>query len=134
MIRGVWAGLLAIASAPLLAQAPPSDWAAAWFPIGSDASGTVWLIKAGDMNNTSNYRPWVWVMKDHSRDRGTKARTSQSLQIIDCAARTSDVRTTIGFRANGTLLWNAQSHAPNPQPILPATMADIVRRSVCPKN
>lgn len=127
--------LLAMAmAAPATAEQGPSDWTAAWFPVGSDANGAIWLIKAGDMNNNSNYRPWVWVKKDHSHDKSTKARTSQSLQIIDCGARTSDVRTTIGFRRDGTLLWNAQSAGPSPQPILPATMADTVRRSVCPKN
>jgi len=134
MLRHALAAMLLALPATAMGQDGGADWQGAWFPIGSDANGAIWSIKAGDMNNSTNYRPWVWVRKDHSRDKSSKARVSQTLQVIDCGARTSDVRTTQGFRANGTLMWNAQSVQSNPQRILPATMADVVRRSVCPRN
>lgn len=110
------------------------DWQSALIVIGKGADGVVWLVRAGDMANTGNYRPTVWVTKDHSQDRSTKARISRSLEVFDCVARTSDVRATIGFAPSGVVLWNVQAETPDPRPIEPATVADLVRKNVCPKT
>jgi hypothetical protein len=110
------------------------DWQNALIVIGKGADGVVWLVRAGDMANTANYRPILWVTKDHSQDRSTKARISRSLEAFDCVARTSDVRATIGFAPSGIILWSVQAETPDPRPIEPATVADLVRKNVCPKT
>lgn len=117
------------------AAAPPAsgNWESSWIVIGQDQDGAVWLVKAGDMANRTNFRPLVWVTKDHSRDRSTKARVSRSLQLFDCMEGTADVRATIGLSARGAVLWSVESMKSDPKPIVASSIADLVRKSVCPK-
>ncbi len=117
----------------LLAPQPPALWSDVWITVGTDSSGVVWFVRAGDMANKANYRPTVWILKNHRNDRSTLARMTRDLQIVDCAAKTTDVRATIGYSASGAMLWNVQSDKPNPQPVQPASMAAAVLKSVCPK-
>lgn len=142
MLGVAWMIAAAVSPVAPAAKAPqrPVDgspmaptWADSWIVVGEDANRTVWYVRAGDMTNSDNYRPTVWILQDHSQDKTTKARTSRSQQAFDCTAGTSEVRTTIGYSAKGKILWTAQAHAASPQPILPATMADILRKIVCPK-
>ncbi len=116
------------------ASGPPALWSDVWITVGTDASGVVWFVRGGDMANKDNYRPTVWVLKNHRNDRSTQARMTRDLQIVDCAARTTDVRATIGYSASGAVLWNVQTDTANPQPVLPASMAEAVLMSVCPKR
>ncbi|HEX7782691.1 MAG TPA: hypothetical protein VF509_07775 [Sphingobium sp.] len=130
--------LLLAASAPAHAAPLPSApagaaWESALILVGKDANGVVWFVRAGDMANKDNFRPVVWVTKDHSSDKSTKARITRSLQQFDCMAGTTDVRATIGFSPKGAILWDAESANPDPQPIATSSMADAVRKSVCPK-
>jgi hypothetical protein len=123
----------AAAQIPGLPPVAPTDWANSWIPLGQDSAGVIWLVRAGDMTNVDNYLPSVWVTKDHSHDKSTKARLSRSFQIFDCMAGTADVRATIGFSAAGAVLWSVQSPHPDPKPIAASSMADAVRKGVCPK-
>jgi hypothetical protein len=121
------------ASSPPVTVQAESGWENALILVGRDAGGVVWFVRAGDMANKDNFRPVVWVTKDHSSDRSTKARITRSLQQFDCMAGTTDVRATIGFSPKGAVLWDAESAHPDPQPIAASSMADAVRKSVCPK-
>lgn len=119
------------------APTPPAQANAGWenalILVGKGSDGVVWFVRAGDMANRDNFRPVVWVTKDHSSDKSTKARITRSLQQFDCMAGTTDVRATIGFSPKGAVLWDAESAHPDPQPIAVSSMADAVRKSVCPK-
>lgn len=132
---------LAVAAPSAQAAPPPpvaqphadAEWEKALILVGKDSNGVVWFVRAGDMANKDNFRPMVWVTKDHSSDKSTKARITRSLQQFDCMAGTTDVRATVGFSPKGAILWDAESAHPDPQPIAAASMADAVRKSVCPK-
>ncbi|CAN5355861.1 hypothetical protein BH10PSE12_BH10PSE12_19500 [soil metagenome] len=134
MVHAAILFLLASAAAPAAPPPVVTEWEKAWIAVGQDANGAVWLVRAGDMVNTDNYRPKVWVSQDHSHDRTTKARLSRSLQVIDCMGATTDVRATVGFSARGAVLWNVEADHADPQPIKPASMAEAVRKAVCPKT
>lgn len=110
-----------------------ADWANSWIVVGKDAVGAIWFVRAGDMSNAENYRPLVWISKDHSSDRSTKARMSRSLLQFDCMAGTIDVRATIGFSSKGKVLWNAKADKADPQPVARTSVAEAVLKSVCPK-
>lgn len=118
----------------LAAPQPPALWSDVWITVGIDANGVVWFVRAGDIANESNYRPTVWVLKNHRSDRSTQARMTRDLQIVDCAARTTDVRATIGYSVSGALLWSVETDKPDPKPVEPTSMAEAVLKSVCPKT
>jgi hypothetical protein len=133
MVNAAIIFLLTSAAMPASPPIVVAGWEKAWITVGQDANGAIWLVRAGDMVNTDNFRPKVWVTQDHSHDKTTKARLSRSLQVIDCMDATTDVRATIGYSARGAVLWNVEAEHADPQPIKPASMAEAVRKAVCPK-
>lgn len=124
------------AAAQLEEQAEREIYRAAWHPIGTDLTSTVWHIRGKDLKQPAMGTYRVWAKQDHRRDKTVSARSSMSLVEIDCHGETIALLQRITYDREHRMLSSAadESAADRPVAIVPESVAEAVHRAVCTRR
>lgn len=101
-----------------------------WLPVITGASGAIFMIRAKDLNNSTDKSPKVWIKTDHSKNKTVEYRTMMALISFDC---TADKYTTLSQTAHmpdGSIGHRWKGYETNY--IVPETAAEAWAAAVCP--
>jgi hypothetical protein len=107
-----------------------------WEKIDHGRSGTIWLMRPSDLNNTTNNDPKVWVKLDHTNNKTEKPSRTMQFIAFDCLNETSQILSYVDYDRAGNSL-GGKSTPKNVylfEPVVPATVLESAMRAACPPS
>lgn len=105
-----------------------------WLTFATSTNNTDWKMQASDIMNNSDYRPEIWIIRDHSKDKTVVHRETKTRIKFDCRAKKYYSLYNVQYRANGTVLdsWEGSSYKSHYAP--PDSMIEAAMLYACPSD
>ena len=121
--------IFAIAAAFLLSTAALAE---RWIEYGIDVNGTV-LFYDQDSLKQRGQNLLVWVLRDHSKDKTYKERTSKVRYLLDCANDEITILSFADYSVKGELIRTVtlKPYELEPKPIVPGSVGTALQEALC---
>lgn len=126
--------------ASISAMTPSAAWASDWRYVTSSSSDTDIFIdvsSARELIAVPYKRPFKvrqsWVKYDHTNDKTRKERTTKHLILYNCNSETSNMVSSINYRADGTVIDSGTflDYESNYKPLVPDSVNYAIFEIVC---
>jgi hypothetical protein len=102
------------------------------FEVARNAAGTIWTIKAGDIDAWTDNNSLIWVEVDTSQNPIYSSAKAKELWRLDCRAKTHSLEISQSFDRQGELTNTYTAQASVMGHIYEGSPVDKVRIAFCP--